>query len=245
MMATTVGLSAIRQQTMATTVGLSGTAQWKRLRQKPRAKPSITTLATKTSSHFGQNRLETQQNAIPRERNIEKKAHRFYPVLALKRDCVSGSNPISPSETIKEFYACINDRKVKRLGNYISSDCYIEECSFSTPFEGKEDILSYFDRLTASMGHSVKFSVNQVFEGDELIAAANWHLEWKEAELPFTRGCSFFECSKEGEKLVIKRARIVNESPVKPGGLVLVLFKIVTTVFDDFPKTAECKLKLP
>lgn len=153
-MATTVGLSAIRQKTMTTTVGLSGTAQWKRLCQKPRAKPAIMTLATKTSSHFGQNRMETQQNAIPRERNVEKKAHRFYPVLALKRDSVSGSNPISPSETIKEFYACINNRKVKRLGSYISSDCYIEECSFSTPFEGKE-----VDTNSSSKLNLIHFSV--------------------------------------------------------------------------------------
>ncbi|XP_024031674.1 uncharacterized protein LOC21406979 [Morus notabilis] len=173
------------------------------------------------------------------------RTHRFYPVLASKRGNFFSSSSLSPSETIKDFYACINDRKLKRLADYISADCHIEECSFPTPFEGREEVLCFFDQLIASMGDNVKFRVKQVCEGDELIAAAKWHIEWKNAEIPFTRGCSFFECSKEGGKLVIKKAQIVIESPVKPGRLVLVLLKIVTTVFDDFPKTTEWFLKSP
>jgi hypothetical protein len=71
-------------------------------------------------------------------------------------------------------------------------------------------------------------------------------VEWKNSQIPFTRGCSFFECSKQEERIIIKystktntlslsiapfshklvflcrKAQIVIESPVKPGGLVLV-----------------------
>ncbi|EXB37307.1 hypothetical protein L484_024233 [Morus notabilis] len=189
---------------MAFAASFTATPLWQRLYCKPSAKPEIVFLASKTTSQFGKSILETNQNAILRERHTKMRTHRFYPVLASKRGNFFSSSSLSPSETIKDFYACINDRKLKRLADYISADCHIEECSFPTPFEGREEVLCFFDQLIASMGDNVKFRVKQVCEGDELIAAAKWHIEWKNAEIPFTRGCSFFECSKEGGKLVIK-----------------------------------------
>jgi hypothetical protein len=32
-------------------------------------------------------------------------------------------------------------------------------------------------------------------------------VEWKQTEIPFTRGCSFFECSKQGERITIKYSK--------------------------------------
>ena len=39
-----------------------------------------------------------------------------------------------------------------------------------------QEVLRFFDQLIASLGKNVKFKINQVCEGDELVAAANWHL---------------------------------------------------------------------
>ena len=43
----------------------------------------------------------------------------------------------SPSSMIKQFYTCINDRKLKELDGYISEDCHFEDCSFLQPMQGK------------------------------------------------------------------------------------------------------------
>ncbi|PON97801.1 Polyketide cyclase SnoaL-like domain containing protein [Trema orientale] len=235
---------------MSTAASFSGRgAPWKIFHRRPTSKPAIESLAIKTTCPLGQNRLKTQQTSIPGHRNAENKllnGHKLHPVMASKSTNNSNSSHLSPLGIIKEFYECINEKQLKRLGDYISEDCYIEECSFPTPIEGKEEVLHFFDLLIASMGENVKFKVIHLCEGDDqLIAAANWHLEWKKAQIPFTRGCSFFECSREGEKITIKKAQIVNESPIKPGSLVLTLLKIVTTLFDDFPSTTEWFLKSP
>ncbi|KAE8662036.1 Beta-hydroxylase 1, 1,B1,chy1,BCH1 [Hibiscus syriacus] len=112
------------------------------------------------------------------------------------------------------------------------------------PFNGKKEVVHFFDLLVRSMGQNVKFIVEHVCEGDGLTVGVNWHLEWKQTPVPFTRGCSFYECSVEGEILVIKKARVIIESPLKPGGVVLaaewflksphVIMHSLTKIYDMF-----------
>ncbi|KAJ6695403.1 NUCLEAR TRANSPORT FACTOR 2 (NTF2) FAMILY PROTEIN [Salix koriyanagi] len=151
----------------------------------------------------------------------------------------------SPSNMIKQFYACINDKKLKELDGYVSEDCHFEDCSFLQPMQGKKEVMHFFRQLTAGMGQNVKFVIEHVCVDDEMTAGVNWHLEWKTIQIPFTRGCSFYECSHKDDRLIIKKALVVIESPIKPGGIVLTLLKNVTAIFDDFPKAAEWLLKSP
>ncbi|XP_071919408.1 uncharacterized protein [Coffea arabica] len=44
---------------------------------------------------------------------------------------------------------------------------------------------------------------------------------------------------------VCRKVQAVIESPIKPGGLALGLFKIITSLFDAFPGAAERFLKSP
>ncbi|XAR55085.1 hypothetical protein NMG60_11030468 [Bertholletia excelsa] len=152
---------------------------------------------------------------------------------------------LSASETIKQFYTCINDRDLKQLAGLVSKDCSFDDCSFLKPFQGRKEVMEFFGQLLASMGQNVDFKVELVCEGDDYTIGVSWHLEWNKIEIPFTRGCSFFECSMDEAKLVIKRAQVITESPVKPGGSALVLFKILTSLLDAFPKAAEWFLKSP
>ncbi|XP_070016775.1 uncharacterized protein [Nicotiana sylvestris] len=61
--------------------------------------------------------------------------------------------------------------------------------------------------------------------------------EWKKKEVPFTRGCSCYELSRDGEELLIKNAQVITESSMKP--IFLALYKILTSAFDYFPEAAE------
>ncbi|KAJ9173643.1 hypothetical protein P3X46_016759 [Hevea brasiliensis] len=153
---------------------------------------------------------------------------------------------LSAALMIRNFYTCINEKRLKELDEYISDDCCFEDCSFVSPIQGKKEVMHFYQQLTTGMGHNVKFSIEHVCEDDnKFTAGVNWHMEWKRRQIPFTRGCSFYECSREGDRLVIKKARVVIESPIKPGGMVLTLLKNVTAIFDDFPKFAEWFLKSP
>ncbi|KAM2075254.1 hypothetical protein ACFX1T_038159 [Malus domestica] len=243
---------------MATVVNFSGKTTSRRICLKPMAGPgpgpgpAIGSLAIRRTCQLPLSRTNTLQHCIYMTRKAQDRLlneHRVFPALAATRnsDIFPGSpspSP-SPSDTIKQFYRCMNEKNLKQLRDHISEDCYIEECSFHTPLHGKKEVMSFFEQLTAGMGQNVKFILRHVCEGDELTAAANWHMEWKNKQIPFTRGCSFFECSKEGDKIIIKKAQIVIESPIKPGTLVLSMLKTVTSLFDGFPKLAEWFLKSP
>ncbi|XP_065862760.1 uncharacterized protein [Euphorbia lathyris] len=154
-------------------------------------------------------------------------------------------NQLSAASMIKRLYTCVNEKKLKEIERYISDDCCFEECSFVSPMQGKKEIMQFYQQLTTSMGQNVKFSIEHICEDDEFTTGVDWHLEWKNRHIPFTRGCSFYECSTDGNRLIIKKARVVIESPIKPGGLVLILLKNVTAIFDDFPNFAEWFLTRP
>ncbi|KAL3738181.1 hypothetical protein ACJRO7_019675 [Eucalyptus globulus] len=172
--------------------------------------------------------------------------HRREVTLALtsRNDVHHTLRSYSPGERAKQLYECVNEKNLEALDEIISEDCCFEDFSFPTPFNGKKEILLFFGQLTSSMGKNVRFNLKSVGE-DEDSAWVNWHLEWKGKEIPFTRGCSFYECSKDGERLVIRKAQVFVESPIKPGGAVLTLLKTITSSFDDFPTATERFLKSP
>ncbi|KAF3448602.1 hypothetical protein FNV43_RR09315 [Rhamnella rubrinervis] len=143
--------------------------------------PALGHFAFNRTTHFELHKMEMLQKSIHLQKKAENKLfkqqkHKLFPVMASKESTSFSSSPLSASHTIKEFYTCINEKNLKQLRDYISTDCYIEECSFSTPFQGKMEVVRFFEQLAASMGQNVKFSVKHVCEGDELTAAANWHL---------------------------------------------------------------------
>ncbi|KAK8266724.1 hypothetical protein V6Z12_D12G265200 [Gossypium hirsutum] len=226
-------------------------AQALRPRTFPRAMAdlALNPLPSQTSHRLELKRTKKQPNGVAIKKQEQNKLTYNRGVSSVMSSSNSDIESIlgqpSAADTIKDFYMCINEKNLKGLEGYISEDCYIEDCSFYNPFNGKREVIHFFYLLMGSMGQNVKFIIEHICEGDSFTAGVNWHLEWKQTQIPFTRGCSFYECSEEGEILVIKKARIIIESPLKPGGVVLVLLKNVTTIFDEFPQVAEWFLKSP
>lgn len=217
-------------------------------------------LPYKGTCHFNNNSKIIPQHGLYVRRQAESRMFRGrIPVRATfsNRNSSFGSSSTSSSDTINRFYTCINEKNLKQLREIISEDCYIEDCSFPQPFQGKkvsssypilldnyshyhnrasnellQEFMQFLEQLTACMGQNVKFTIGPVCEGDELAAGVKWHLgitlllfhlvvvcqnnnssltkifcdmlEWKKKQIPFTRGCSFFECSKQGERIIIE-----------------------------------------
>ncbi|XP_050379260.1 uncharacterized protein LOC126796475 [Argentina anserina] len=235
---------------MATITSIPSIAPRQRICLKAMSGAVVASLTINRTRKFAQ---QNGANAMQHGLYVEKKADNglsnnrgLFPIVAAKRNSTSSPGSLSPSDTIKDFYKCINEKNLKQLGHYISTDCCIDECSFSSPLQGKNVIMKFFKELTEAMGQNIKFSIQNVCEGnDQLTAAVNWHMEWKGKQIPFTRGCSFFESSKEQERFIIKKAQIIIESPIKPGHLVLSLLKAVTSLFDGFPRATAWFLRSP
>ncbi|PIN17959.1 hypothetical protein CDL12_09377 [Handroanthus impetiginosus] len=151
----------------------------------------------------------------------------------------------SMAQTIMRFYSAINEKNIKQLDKLISEDCIFEDYSFPTPFEGKKEVMNFLRQLVFCMGQNMEFNVEHICEGKDDTVGVNWHLDWNKIQVPFTRGCSNYSLSIKGDKLVIKKAQVLIESPVKLGVVALTVFKIVTSLFDAYPAATEWFLKSP
>ncbi|KAH9618120.1 hypothetical protein KSS87_011995 [Heliosperma pusillum] len=167
----------------------------------------------------------------------------LVPSFATQSDLI----PLFPtvSDVIKKFYTCINEKNLVELDDIIASDCVLEDLNFPHSFQGKKEVLNFIGQLVQSMGENVHFRLGTICEGSELMASLHWHLEWMEDKIPFSRGSSIFQCSVEEDRLVIRKAQIIWETPFKTGELGLGLLKILASLFDDFPKAAKWFLKSP
>ncbi|MBA0689729.1 hypothetical protein Goari_007445 [Gossypium aridum] len=219
---------------MAIAVNFSALALRPRTFPRAMADLALNSLPSQTSHRLELKRTKKQPNGVAIKKQEQNKLTYNRGVSSVKSSLNSDIESIlgqpSAADTIKDFYMCINEKNLKGLEGYISEDCYIEDCSFYNPFNGKREVFHFFYLLMESMGQNVKFIIEHICEGDSFTAGVNWHLEWKQTRIPFTRGCSFYECSEEGEILVIKKARIIIESPLKPGGVVLPSFFLDTSI---------------
>ncbi|KAI3967131.1 hypothetical protein MKW92_039491 [Papaver armeniacum] len=166
-------------------------------------------------------------------------------IMSLGRTANFQPSPASPSDTIQQFYKCINTGGWRNLADFMAKDCIFEDYTFFVPFEGEKEIMQFFAQLTEAMGKNVNFATEHICSGDDSTIATMWHLEWNNIQIPFTRGCSFFECIRQEDRFLIKHARNINESPLKPGAMALTLLKLVTSLFDEFPQATEKFLKKP
>ncbi|VFQ68030.1 unnamed protein product [Cuscuta campestris] len=188
-----------------------------------------------------------KKRLFPTGKGITKKK----PLHLVVKSAIGGSytgstgSDYESQKIVKELYSSINKKDMKSLETLLSKDCFIDDLSFPMPFQGKKEALGFLEELITSMGQNTEFIIEHVCGGVDQTVAVKWHLEWKKMQIPFTRGCSYYEHSREGEKLVIKKAQVMIESPFKPGGLSLAMLKGTNAVFDAFPGATERFLNSP
>ncbi|XP_059286124.1 uncharacterized protein LOC132039641 isoform X1 [Lycium ferocissimum] len=224
-------------------MALSGQIVWQSLSSTPdfRSRQSIPLLKTPNAKITKLNEQKLKIGSIrSRQRSL------------IARSMVSpeiGKRSLSPSNTIETFYASINNKDLNQLSLLISEDCFFDDFSFPQSFQGRKEALKFLEQLTTSMGQNTELSIDNIYEGVDLTAIVNWHLEWKRKEVPFTRGCSYYELSRDGEQILIKNAQVITESSMKPK--ILALFNMVaamklpgskkdmvTSIYDNLPETA-------
>ncbi|KAJ0048919.1 hypothetical protein Pint_15114 [Pistacia integerrima] len=195
------------EKAMAAAINFSEQALPRSVGFKGREGINLISLPPEGSCMLKQQKMKLQQHGMSMTMRRQAGSKSSITVVSSTRLDDYESSPFSAfsaSDMIAELYKCINEKNLQELDAYISNDCRFEECSFPKPFKGKKEVVQFFEQLMASMGQNVKFNVEHICEDDDFTAGVNWHLEWKGAYIPFTRGCSFYECSKEGDRLLIK-----------------------------------------
>ncbi|KAK4365412.1 hypothetical protein RND71_016770 [Anisodus tanguticus] len=172
-------------------------------------------------------------------RGIKSKSNCLVTYSMLNPQSGTSMGTFSPSDTIKKFYTSINNKDMNHLALLIAKDCFFDDFSYTKPFRGKKEAMKFLGQLTTCMGKNTEFCIEHIYEGVDLTTVVNWHLEWNKKQVPFTRGCSCYELSRDGEELVIRKAQVIIESPIKPGSLALEVFHKVISVGDAFPEAAE------
>ncbi|BFG40671.1 uncharacterized protein Pyn_35249 [Prunus yedoensis var. nudiflora] len=152
--------------------------------------------------------------------------------------------PLPPSvlEAVQDFYKAINAKDIQALEQLLADDCQYQDLVFYVPFLGKEATVQFLKKVMDAMGSNVHFVIDAATEGGNLTASVIWHLEWKEKEIPFATGCTFFEYAQVEGELFLRKATGMEELPFKPGDLVLKLLKSASTFFDLYPMAAEALL---
>lgn len=138
---------------------------------KPTAGPPIGSLPIKRTCKFvQQSRADAKKHSTYVKNQAENKLssiRALLPIMAAKGNSTFSSGSLSPSETINDFYKCINEKNLKQLSHYISTDCYIEECSFSTPLQDKKVIIIYlFLFLTTIRSSSSLLQTKAMYAGN-------------------------------------------------------------------------------
>ncbi|KAG0447018.1 hypothetical protein HPP92_028531 [Vanilla planifolia] len=155
--------------------------------------------------------------------------------------------PFPPSRLthlVQDFYDRLNKKDIGKLDELMDSNCLFEDMAFPRPFQ-KEEAHLFLKQLSTAMGQNVKFCIDDVYEEGKTNAGVRWHLEWKKRAIPLTKGCSFFYCSENADRLLIKKACVFIEPSVKPGAVVLEILKNITSFFDKYPKLAIWFLEKP
>ncbi|XP_057810514.1 uncharacterized protein LOC131024952 isoform X2 [Salvia miltiorrhiza] len=211
---------------------------------KGTSKHSIPTIPMRKSNLFQP--LEIKMAPQTRSNKATKRKSFKLFVVPPRSPAFDTSSP-SPAQTVMQFYSSINEKNLMQLDKLIAQDCCFEDYSFPKPFHGKKEVMHFLEQLSMCMGDykNMRFNVELICEGNDSTVVVNWHLVWKKIQVPFTRGCSYFSLSENDDKLLIKKAQVLIESPIKLGFVALAIFKTVSSLFDAFPAATEWFLKSP
>lgn len=119
--------------------------------------------------------------------------------------------PLSPPE---QYFQAWNDRDIERACSVFADNVEYDDTAFPAPFLGREKLDAHLRTCVECFPPSMSFVVDDTINGGEKYMV-RWHAENNGEELPFTRGCSFYNI--KGGKIV-KGVDVVEPAVFKTGG---------------------------
>jgi ketosteroid isomerase-like protein len=103
-----------------------------------------------------------------------------------------GSDKASSLTLPEQYFEAWNQRDMKKAVSVFADDVEYDDLAFPNPFVGKAKLEAHLLVCADCFPPSFKFIVDDKADaGDKLMV--RWHVENDGDELPFTRGCSYYE----------------------------------------------------
>ena len=147
------------------------------------------------------------------------------------------SNPFSdllqksPLTLPEQYFEAWNERDIKKACSVFAENVEYDDTAFPAPFTGKEALDKHLNTCVKCFPPSMSFVVDDTINGGDKLML-RWHAENNDQELPFTRGCSFYEV-KQGK--IVKGVDVVEPAVFKTGGASLLLKSMVSEPIRLFP----------
>jgi hypothetical protein len=92
----------------------------------------------------------------------------------------------------EQYFAAWNQRDMMRASSFFSSTIEYDDTAFPKPFQGKDALTKHLDLCADALPPGFSFCVDDKIDvGDQVMV--RWHVENDGQELPFTKGCSYYE----------------------------------------------------
>jgi len=118
---------------------------------------------------------------------------------------------------------------MKQAVSVFADDIEYDDTAFPVPFSGKEALEKHLNICARAMPPSFSFIVDDKIDAGKKLML-RWHVENDSEELPYTRGCSFYEI--ENGKIA-KGTDLKEPAVLKTGGLSLFAESFVSKVKDE------------
>eukprot|EP01018_Ginkgo_biloba_P007182 Gb_22143 [translate_table: standard] len=83
---------------------------------------------------------------------------------------------LSAKAVVDGFYVSLNARDLDALSGLLADGCLFHCLLFPHPFQGKQEVLRFLNRLIESMGSGMQFVIDRWTEGDPYSVGILWHL---------------------------------------------------------------------
>jgi hypothetical protein len=125
----------------------------------------------------------------------------------------------------EQYFAAWNKRDMDLAVSIFADTVTYDDTAFPEPFSGKENVRKHLLKCAGAFPPTFTFEVEEIVnEGDRMTVL--WHVENGGEQLPFTRGCSFYELDSKGR--IQDGIDFVEPGPVKLGGPALFIESMKT-----------------
>jgi|UniRef100_A0A8J9X8B5 ketosteroid isomerase-like protein len=128
----------------------------------------------------------------------------------------------------EKYFAAWNRRDMSSAVALFADTVTYDDTAFPEPFSGKTNLSSHLYKCSNAFPSTFTFQVDKVADAGDRISVL-WHVENDGDDLPFTRGCSFYNVDTKRNE-ILDGIDFVEPGPIKLGGFHLLVSTVRTNL---------------
>ncbi|XP_065854711.1 uncharacterized protein [Euphorbia lathyris] len=167
---------------------------------------------------------------------------RLVPSNAKSSESKEGEEDNNPAlQTVLKLHTAIKNKNINELSNTIGDECtcVCNFFSFFQFFQGKQQVLKFFNYVMEILGKNVEFVVQPTLQ-DGMNVCVSWKLELSNTNMALGKGISIYICQTYQGKVLIRNVEMFMEPilHIEPFRMKLMgyLMSIMEMCTGNFPK---------